>query len=278
MAKIGTIWDRAVDFVRDHAGEVMPVLLVTQFAVPALSGSLNGIRADASGGTAAALGLLSVVSALVSLWGALYLIAFSAQPNGQEQHRVAMSLAKTRFLPMIGVSIVLIAILVVLALPGVVLAVVSGFDFVSVMNGVPPQASDVARLGVALLYFVVLALFLLWASARLLPINAVVAHERRGIGAIRRAFELTRGMTLKLIGLLILYGIVAGVAVTAAQFVIGGIFGLLTANTGGFSPAIIAGSVGVAAVSAALALYQSAFVGKLYREVVGQQDDAAVFA
>ena len=36
MAKIGTIWDRAVDFVRDHAGELMPVLLVTQFAVPAL--------------------------------------------------------------------------------------------------------------------------------------------------------------------------------------------------------------------------------------------------
>jgi len=278
MAKIGTIWDRAVDFVRDHAGELMPVLLVTQFAVPALNGSLNGVRADASGGMAAALGLLSVLVALVSLWGALYLIAFSAQPNGQEEHRVALSLAKTRFLPMVGVSIVLMAIVAVLAIPGVVLAVASGFDFVSVMNGVPPQPTEIAKLGVALLYFVALALFLLWASARLLPINAVVAHERCGVGAIRRAFELTRGMTLKLIGLLILYGIVAGVAVSAAQFVVGGIFGLFTSTTTGLSPAIIAGAFAVAAVSAALALYQSAFVGKLYREVVGQQDDAAVFA
>ncbi len=49
-------------------------------------------------------------------------------------------------------------------------------------------------------------------------------------------------------------------------------------SSAGLSPSVIAGAFAVAAVSAALALYQSAFVGKLYREVVGQQDDAAVFA
>ena len=278
MAKIGTIWDRAVDFVRDHLGEAMPVLLATQFAAPAISGSLNGLRAAGDTGTAAVLGIVSVVTTVISLWGALYLVAFAAQADGHEQHRVALLLARTRFLPMIGVSIVLMAILAVLAVPGVVLAVASGFDFTSVMNGVPPQPAEIGKLGIAVLYFFALALFVIWASARLLPINAVVAHERRGIGAIGRAFALTRGMTLKLIGLLILYGIVAGVAVSAAQFVIGGVFGLLTDNSGALSPAVIAGAVAVAAVSAALALYQSAFIGKLYREVVGQQDDAAVFA
>jgi len=278
MAKIGTIWDRTVDFVRDHLGDVMPVLLATQFAVPAISGSLNGLRTDASGGMAAVLGLVSLVTALVSLWGALYLIAFAAQPHGREQHGVALSLAKARFLPLIGVSIVMMAIVGVLALPGVILAVASGFDFQSAISGVTPQPAEIAKLGGALLYFVALVLFLLWASARLLPINAVVASERRGLGAIRRAFELTRGMTLKLIGVLILYVIVAGIAVSATQFVVGGILGLLTDSSGAFSLAAIAGSIAVAAVSAALALYQSAFVGKLYREVVGQQDDAAVFA
>lgn len=278
MAKIGTIWDRAVDFVRDHLGEVMPVLLATQFVAPAINGSLAGLRAESGAGTSAVLGIVSVVATVVSLWGALYLVAFAAQPDRQEQHRTALSLAKTRFLPMIGVSIVLMAVLAVLAIPGVVLAVVSGFDFSSVMNGVPPQPAEIGKLGIAILYFFVLALFIVWASARLLPINAVVAHERRGIGAIGRAFALTRGMTLKLIGLLILYGIVTGVAVSAAQFVVGGVFGLLTDNSGAISPAVIAGAVAVAAVSAALALYQSAFIGKLYREVVGQQDDAAVFA
>ena len=278
MAKIGTIWDRAVDFVRDHLGELMPVLLVTQFAAPALSGSLAGVRAGATGGTAAAFGLMSLVTTLVSLWGALYLIAFSAQPNGQEQRTVAMSLARSRFLPLIGVSIVLVAILAVLALPGVILAVASGFDFRGVIAGVAPQPEEFAKLGLAVLYFFALALFVLWASARLLPINAVVAMERRGIGAIGQAFRLTRGMTWKLIGLLLLYAIVAGVAVSAAQFVVGGVLGLLSDPNSSFSLAIIGGAVAVAAVSAALSLYQTAFIGKLYREIVGQQDDAAVFA
>ncbi len=278
MAKIGTIWDRAVDFVRDHLGEVMPVLLVTQFAAPALSGSLAGVRAGATGVTAAAFGLVSLVTTLISLWGALYLIAFSAQPNGQEQRSVAMHLAKSRFLPLIGISIVLVAIFAVLAIPGVVLAVASGFDFQSVIAGVPPQPSEFAKLGVAMLYFLALSLFVLWASARLLPINAVVAMERRGIGAITQAFRLTRGMTWKLIGLLLLYAIVAGVAVSAAQFVVGGIFGLLSDPNSSFSLAIIGGAFAVAAVSAALSLYQTAVIGKLYREIVGQQDDAAVFA
>ncbi|KQM26969.1 MULTISPECIES: hypothetical protein [unclassified Sphingomonas] len=278
MAKIGTIWDRAVDFVRDHLGEAMPVLLATQFVVPAINGSLSGLRAGAGGGVTAALGILSVAAALVSLWGALYLIAFAAQPNGQEQHRVALSLAKTRFLPMIGISIVMIVAMTVLAVPGIVLAVASGFDFTSLMRGVAPQPTEFAKLGGAVLYFVALGLFILWISARLLPVNAVVAHERRGVGALRRAFELTRGMTIKLIGVLLLYAIVAGIAVSAAQFAIGGVIGLLTSGTGALLPAIIAGAFAVAAVSTVLALYQSAFVGKLYREIIGQQDDAAVFA
>ncbi len=142
----------------------------------------------------------------------------------------------------------------------------------------PRPRARLAWLGLWALLLQQLALVVLWVSARLLPINAVVALERRGIGAIRRAFELTRGMTWKLIGVLILYAIVAGVAVSAAQFVVGGIVGLLTSSTGALSPTVIAASFAVAAVSAALALYQSAFVGKLYRDVVGQQDDAAVFA
>ncbi len=278
MARIGTIWDRAVDFVRDHLGELMPVLLITQFAAPALSGSLAGMRAGAHGGMAALFGLVSLATTLLSLWGALYLIAFSAQPDGQEQRPVAMRLARSRFLPLIGVSIVLVALVAVLAIPGIVLAVVSGFDFQGVMAGIPPQPAEISRLGVAMLYFLAMALFVLWASARLLPINAVVAMERRGIGAVARAFRLTRGMTWKLIGLLLLYAVVAGVAVSAVQFVVGSVLGFLSDPNSSFSLAIIGGAVAVAAVSAALSLYQTAFIGKLYRQIVGQQDDAAVFA
>ncbi len=278
MVSVGTVWDRAVDFVRDHLGAVMPVLIVTQFAAPAVSGSLAGVRADATGGTAAALGLLSVATMLISLWGALYLIGFAAQPNGREDRHAAMNIATGRFLPLIGLSIVVLVALAILALPGILLAVASGFDFMAIANGTSLQPSEFGKLGSALLYFLVFALFVLWLSARLLPINAVVAMERRGLGAFGRAFALTRGMTWKLIGLIILYAIVAGIAVSAAQFVFGSVVALIAGDTGGLSLAAIGGAVAVAAVSSVLALFQSAFIGKLYRAIVGEQDDLAVFA
>lgn len=278
MTSIGTVWDRAVDFVRDHLGAAMPVLLATQFAAPAVSSSLGGLRAGGGAGTSAVLGLVSLVTTLISLWGALYLVAFAAQPSGRETSAEAMRLARTRFLPMVGVSVVMLAVLGVLALPGVLLAVGSGFDFVSLMNGVPPQPESFATLGPALLYFVLLGLVVLWLSARLLPINAVVAMERRGIGSIGRAFALTRGMTFKLIGVLILYAIVAGVAISAVQFVVGAVFALFAGNGEGITVAGVAAAVAAAAVAAALALYQTAFTGKLYRTIVGEQDDMAVFA
>ena len=278
MVSVGTVWDRAVDFVRDHLGAVMPVLIATQFAAPAISGSLAGVRAEASGGLAAGLGLLSLVTTLISLWGALYLVGFAAQPTGREDRRTAMTIAKGRFLPLIGISIVVLVVLGVLALPGVLLAVASGFDFMAIANGVTMEPSEFGKLGSALLYFLVFALFILWLSARLLPINAVVAMERRGLGVFGRAFALTRGMTWKLIGLILLYAIVAGIAVSAAQFVFGAVVALIVGDTGGLSVAAIGGAVAVAAVSSVLALYQSAFIGKLYRAIVGEQDDVAVFA
>lgn len=278
MVSVGTVWDRAVDFVRDHLGAVMPVLLVTQFAAPAISGSLAGVRADATGGTAVGLGLLSVATTILSLWGALYLVGFAAQPTGREDRYAAMRIAKNRFLPLIGISIVVLVVLGILALPGILLAVASGIDLAAIANGSTMQPSELGRLGSALLYFLAFAIFILWLSARLLPINAVVAMERRGLGAFGRAFALTRGMTWKLIGLILLYAIVAGIAVSAAQFVFGAVAALIFGDSGGLSVAAIGGAVAVAAVSAVLALYQSAFIGKLYRAVIGEQDDMAVFA
>lgn len=278
MVSVGTVWDRAVDFVRDHLGAVMPVLIVTQFAAPAISGSLTGVRADATGGLAAGLGLLSLATTVISLWGALYLVGFAAQPSGREDRRAAMAIATSRFLPLIGISIVVLVALGILALPGILLAVASGFDFMAIANGTTMQPSEFGKLGSALVYFLVFALFILWLSARLLPINAVVAMERRGMGAFGRAFALTRGMTWKLIGLILLYAIVAGIAISAAQFVFGAVVALIASDTGGLSLAAIAGAVAVAAVSSVLALYQSAFIGKLYRAIVGEQDDLAVFA
>lgn len=278
MVSIGTTWDRTVDFVRDNMGALAPVVLATQFAPAAVSGSFDRLRMASTGGTSLALNLLTLAVTVIAMWGALYLTGFAAQDDKREQRHVARGIATKRFMPLVGVSILLFLIVVVIFVPAGLLAVASGFDFSGIMAGREPDPAQFATLGWTFLYVFVAAIFMVWLFARLLPVTAVVAMERRGVGAIGRTFALTRGMALKLVGLLILYGIVAAIGVSAARFVFGGIFALFGAADSSVSIGDIAAAIAVSAVSAILALYQSAFVGKLYRGMVGDEDKTAVFA
>src|SRR3546814_18266146 len=74
------------------------------------------------------------------------------------------------------------------------------------------------------LYSRALVIVVLWGMARLLPLNSVVVAERRGVGAIRRAFGLTRGLALRIVGVVILFFDVWGVSAMAATTVLGPIF------------------------------------------------------
>src|SRR3546814_20166423 len=76
------------------------------------------------------------------------------------------------------------------------------------------------------LYSRALVIVVLWGMARLLPLNSVVVAERRGVGAIRRAFGLTRGLALRIVGVVILFFVVWGVSAMAATPVLGSIFKL----------------------------------------------------
>ncbi|MBD8678792.1 hypothetical protein [Sphingomonas sp. CFBP 13720] len=277
MVSIGTTWDRTVDFVRSHLGTVMPVVIITQFLPGVVSGSLEGLGQDGATGTRIALGILTLAVSIVSLWGGLFITALAALEGGRATGAIARDIATRRFLPLVGVSILLLLIVAVAMLPGVLIAMGSGFDFAGLAAGAEPAPEQFAALGPAALYFVLVGPFLLWLFARLLPVTAVVALERRGAGAIPRAFALTRGMALKLIGVLILYAIVAGVAMMAVSAVFGAVFALFSDAESPVSIGAVVIAIAISAVSAALALFQSAFIGKLYRGIVGEEDKAAVF-
>ncbi|MCQ4504282.1 hypothetical protein NON27_29320, partial [Vibrio parahaemolyticus] len=62
---------------------------------------------------------------------------------------------------------------------------------------------------------------LLFVGARLLPLYAVVLRERLGLGAIDRAWRLTRRHTWRLVGAVLLFMIVVMIASWAAQAVAG---------------------------------------------------------
>ena len=121
------------------------------------------------------------------------------------------------------VLFLLVLILFVAALPGILLLVSAGFDVERARAGLEQTAVNGSRVAAGALYFVILTVFLLWAGARLLPLMPVIVNERRGLGAIARSFALTRGSTLKLVWVILLYAIVVLVAMVA----VGSVFGLI---------------------------------------------------
>ena len=126
-------------------------------------------------------------------------------------------------------------------------------------------AHDPSRTGAALAYYsvfslgpillIVVSVAGLWISATLVPLFAVVVNERRGIGALRRCYVLTRGAALRLIGVLILYGIVVVVVMAAATSVIGVVARLILGGEAAATVALI-----VALVSTLVTAPSSAWI------------------
>ena len=116
------------------------------------------------------------------------------------------------------------------------------------------------------MYGIVAGLFVVWLFARLLPLVPTVLNERLGLGAIARAFGVTRGLGLKLVGALVLYGIVLYVASSAAKWVTFIPLRLVLGGDGIGTASFIGAVVG-ALVSTAFSVLAYAFIAQLYRRV-----------
>lgn len=274
MVSIGTVWDRTTEFVRDHQRQLAPVVFLTLFVPTVVSTSLEKLRLNAGPGLVVGLTILTVVLTLVSLWGQLFLTGYAAAGDGST---AAAGRASRRYLPMVGVTVVLLIAMGILFIPAGVIAASSGVDFMALSAGQQPSAQALGSLGWVGLYVAILGIVLLWLFARLMPLSAVVVMERRGLGAIKRAFSLTRGMGLKLVGLILLYGIVSVVAVSAVRFVFGSLLTLLAGSGPDITVGDVLTAVAIAALSAVLSTLTSVFVGKLYVAITGGHDKAAVF-
>jgi hypothetical protein len=128
--------------------------------------------------------------------------------------------------------------------------------------------------GILVLYALALAAALIWLVARLVLLNPVVVNERAGVASIRRSFALTHGLTWKIIGLAILFLIVAGVVRLAARLVSGIVFGLALGDSNAGLAAMLAAAV-VGAVTAGITIVWACFVAQLYLAAVGRTPAAA---
>ena len=259
MVRIGTVWDRTVEVVNGRAAMLATIAALTLF-LPSIARDAITL---AAGGPAARplVGVVSILLAIVTIWGVLALTAVASDPavdRARGYRNGAGALPST-----ILVVIVLVLVFSLLFLPAIVLLHQAGFDFAAAGRGETQTNVTSGGLGGAALYSIVYLVFLLWAVARLALVYPVLVNERRGVKSIARSFDLTRGLTWKIVGVLILYAIVFSVVLLAATSVTGLIFRLLL---GGESVALVQFLVGVvgALATAVFGTLQTVFAAQLY--------------
>ncbi|MGN6375391.1 MAG: hypothetical protein ACTHMG_07530 [Sphingomonas sp.] len=264
MVQMSAVWDRTTAFANGAMASILPIALLLFFApiavqlaiAPWVEGQLPAVRL-----------IVMILFWAIALLGtlAVAVLALNATTRASEAVRAAAA----RLLPAIGVFILLGIIAGVLALPMGIAFDLSGVD-VAALDGGEPNLSGMST-GVALfllIYAIAYVVVVIWATARLLVVEPVILAERRGAGAITRSFAMTRGLALRIVGVLLLYAIVSTVAVLAARTVFGAIFALVLPNGDGISAAGIATAIIVAAVSAVFRVLAAIFVAKLYLAIV----------
>jgi hypothetical protein len=266
MVTISTLWDRTTEFLGDNLAVVAPVALMGMFVPYAIS---TAIAPLAIGAPEIKI-VVNLCKILLALWlagGSLALVALALRPQGDRSP--VMSTVLARFIPMLGVAIVLGIVFVIVFLPAVFALVASGFDFRAAAAGVQQVPTNPGWLAFAGLYTLVLVVLLCWVAGRLMTLNAVVVAERRGIGAIGHAFALTRGMGGRLFGVMLLYVVVSGVAQLAARTVFGSIFALIFGRDGAISLASVMTAIVVAAVGTVFFVLAAVFGAQLYLALRG---------
>ena len=267
--KIGEVWDRTTEFVGDSLPLLLPIALVSLLIPTSLMGSLADLQVSGSALVRAALGLLQIAFALLSLWGQLAIAALAIDPPLGSRVR---SVALARLPAAIGVYLIpFILVALIFGVQWVTLMIYGGFDVAQISAGemdvrqinLPPGVGQT----VAVLFLVELAV-VLFVLARLLPLTGVIVAERRGLGAYARAFRLTRGMTWKLLGVILLYAVVAWVSSLAATTVFGSILRLVAPGEGSVTVAGVLTAIAAAAVQAVFTVLAAAFCAKLYVALV----------
>ncbi|RZL78416.1 MAG: hypothetical protein EOP66_07915 [Sphingomonas sp.] len=262
MVRMGTVWDRTVEVLNGRTGMIFSIALIG-LVIPAFVRDvaiLYSVIASPMFAFAIASPILSLVALPFMLWAQLAITAIATEPGVTRQD--AARQGRARLLPALGLTLLLGLVAVIAMLPPIVALIWSGFDFASALS--EGSASRVSPPSIATVVFIVLYVLLsaalaIWLFARLIVLYPVILNERLGLATISRAFTLTKGLTWRIIGVLLLFGIVVTIATGAAQSVTGLIFKLVLGDAG----SLLTNGV-VTLVSAAFTVVATVFTAQLY--------------
>lgn len=263
---MGTVWDRAVEVLRGRAGLLAPIAALAVFLPSVINSAIATYVTPNVAGAGMLGGLVGLAVLVASIWGQLAMLAIATHPATTQGDAVRQ--ANARLLTAIGI-VVLLGVLLVLALMpiGLVLAAAGvGMNMAdpATMRTMPSGVSGFMAL--YLLAFLVLAF---WLGARLILLNPVILNERHGLRAIPRSFRLTRGLTWRLIGVMVLFVVLLFVTVSAVQFVVGLPLRLIL-GVDALPTVVFLASVVGAAVTTVFTVIAAAFTAQLYVVTAGE--------
>lgn len=228
---IGTAWDQTREIVaRDGAliALVAAALFVLPSALSTLIAPQSATITQESANASGIGGIVQIIMTLISQIGALALTAIALRPGLSIGE--ALSTGVRRLFPAIGASLLYI-------IPMLVIVAIMLSTFVGA--GTPEEM--VARLksmsgGQLMSIFVVFIIFF-YLALRFCLANAVaVAESSNPVAILKRSWVLTRGHAFRLLGLLVLIGIV-GLVLGSVAGMIGGL--LVTLLFGPMEPMTI---------------------------------------
>lgn len=263
MVSMGTIWDRATEFLSDNLAAIFPLALCAIFIPSAISQSIEPLGALGATATVS-IKLASICLSLVSLWGKVAIMALALDAAAGRGSAIAT--ANRRLLPIIGVTLAIGAAVIALMIPVVIALAAAGFDFQAAMTSAEPAVPPSVA-GFLLLYMPLASCALIWFSARLALVVPTMIMERRGLGVFARSFKLTRPVQWRILGVLLLYLIVSAVSVIAAKLVFGSVLGLIAGGDGPVTVATVLTSILVSIVVTGFSVLAAAFTAKLYLAV-----------
>lgn len=252
---MSAIWDETLAMLKRERHLLVPLALAT-VGIGTAAGGLAGPPPGQAGGSL--LGLIGSVAAnLLSLIGNLALMALVLRPGISVAEAIRLAIA--RLPKMIAVILTILGALLLLALPFVVLAGEVKLNAQYAIKDLPLAAQ---------VYALMALLVILYIGFRLVTLNALVVDRNPPVfTALRDSFAQTRGLVLKIVGVLLIFLLVSTIVNGAAAAVLGALFGLVGKMLGlpllGKTIAILIGSL----ITALFSMVLSVFIGRLHQRI-----------
>jgi hypothetical protein len=257
---MSAIWDESAAMIRRESHLMVPLALATVGIGAVISGMTQPETPGAGLGLAGILGF--VIGNILNLIGNLAIMVLALMPGMSVGE--SLRLAMARLPKMLGIAAIFLIAILVMMIP---IAVIIGMSSAGINQNMTFQELP----PVAIFVVLVISLVLFYFIARLLTLTAMVVDQNPPvIEAIRSSFTATRGITMKVVGVVLLFLVVTIVVSAAAGSIAGILFGMLGKAVG--APLLGKGLTVLVTgmISALLSIVSTVFGAMLYRKLSTQ--------